>query len=166
MARWKLISQLRSLVFCKGKIPNAALILGLMGTLPFILLSISAHLVNNLNLHHSILFALNTYSVIILSFLGGIYWGVIMCNSEKLYLRIRFGRHLCFSVIPSLVGWSSFLLDPMDAVDVLSVMFLIVLYSDLVLIRKELVPDWYLKLRFLLTGIVLSSLIVSRMSNG
>lgn len=148
-----------------SKIPKVALFLGVMGATPFVFLSVSLQYVQNVNLYYSIFFSLNTYAAIILSFLGGVSWGVIMSNTDKAHASIGFGKGLCISIVPSLVGWLSLFLEPTHSVNILCVMFFLVFYSDLILLRKELLPKWYFQLRCLLTGIVISTLIAAKLSS-
>lgn len=83
-----------------------ALILGYLGALPFIGLSLFI-LLGNEQLANNVRPALHVYGAIILSFLGGLHWGRIAAKSQFLSSD---KWALIYSVVPSLIGWSSYLL--------------------------------------------------------
>ena len=85
------------------RIPRVALILGLAGLIPFV-----ASAILSLSNDSSALGlrALATYAAVILSFLGGVRWGVLLLESD------RFDRFApaVISVLPSVLAWFSLLL--------------------------------------------------------
>ena len=84
----------------------AANVLGYLGSLPFIALAVTISIANV----EAVVIAksaLYIYGAVILSFLGGLHWGRIaskktIVSSDKWVLL--------YSVVPSLIGWFSFLL--------------------------------------------------------
>ena len=127
---------------------RAAFILGIAGALPFVALAAllwwQADGQNTLALT-----ALTGYGAVILSFLGGIHWGLALRNAEA------DGRDFIISVIPSLLGWVALLLPATPALAVLAACFLGQLALDW---RLRLAP-WFLLLRGLLTTVVVVSLL-------
>lgn len=103
-------------------------------------------------LHDLPLQALVAYGAVILSFLGGIRWGVAMSTltSEQLLLP------LSVSVLPSLAGWSALLLPPRAGLLLLAVGFVSVLIADL---RLQSAPAWFISLRVPLSAGAIASLV-------
>ncbi|SHE56020.1 Protein of unknown function [Modicisalibacter ilicicola DSM 19980] len=92
------------------------------------------------------------YSAVILSFLGGIHWGVAM--GQEVSDTRGFKDRLLLSMVPSLLAWPALLLDYDDAALVLMIGFLLVrLYERQRSVAASL-PAWYQRLRSLLTAIV------------
>ncbi|MBV0932914.1 DUF3429 domain-containing protein [Marinobacterium weihaiense] len=77
--------------------------LGYAGLIPFIGLTLG------MSLHPLTTVAFTTYSAVILSFLGGIHWGVALSRPEW-----STPSRLCLCMLPSLLGWLALLL-PMPA---------------------------------------------------
>ena len=102
--------------------------------------------------------ALTAYGAVILSFLGGIHWGLainaIAAGSEE----GRLFRRLGCSVVPALIGWIAFLMPRTVSLSVLAVAFIAVLYLDVMASRNGEAPDWYPRLRVPLTITVVLSL--------
>ena len=135
-----------------------AYILGYLGTIPFLSLSVTLLLVDT---QSSILIAsaLHLYGAIILSFLGGLHWGRIACKqvnetSDKWFL--------IYSVTPPLIGWSSFLLSHLwqDASSMLIAGFLISYVIDIRFSKLSEWQSWMKPLRTSLTFIACFSLII------
>ena len=101
------------------------------------------------------------YGAVILSFLGGIHWGAAMTRSIS---QTDYGidsRRLGISVVPSLVGWTSLLIDARYGLAVLALGFAANLLLDIRSTRQGLAPPWYRRLRQPLTMIVVVALIVA-----
>ncbi|WP_048305978.1 DUF3429 domain-containing protein [Halomonas sp. PR-M31] len=92
------------------------------------------------------------YSAVILSFLGGIHWGVAM--SQDAPGTKGFNVRLVLSMVPSLLAWPALLLNYVAGVLVLMIGFLLIrLYERQASSTKRL-PRWYQNLRSLLTVVV------------
>ena len=81
-------------------------VLGYLGSLPFIALAVTIS-VANADAVVIAKSALYLYGAIILSFLGGLHWGRI-ASKETVISSDKW--ILLYSVVPSLIGWFSFLL--------------------------------------------------------
>ena len=103
--------------------------------------------------------ALHLYGAIILSFLGGLHWGRIACNPD---IKPSDKWFLIYSVIPSLMGWSSYLLSDIWQGEALMLIagFIISYVIDIRFIRLGAWQSWMKPLRTNLTLIACFSLTV------
>lgn len=101
--------------------------------------------------------ALKTYSAIILSFLGGIRWGVALKYSDEIEARKAF---IC-SVLPSLLGWLSLGLPVPYAFAVLAMGFAGQGAWDAFSGDQGAFGLWFVKIRVVLTLLVCGSLIMA-----
>jgi hypothetical protein len=144
----------------RAQVPAAAAWLGGLGLVPFVGLSIASQAIEG-DLKTAALRGLLAYGAVILSFLGGIHWGAAMTRSiTQTNSGIDSGR-LGISVVPSLVGWTSLLIDARYGLAVLAVGFAANLLLDIRSTRQGLAPPWYRRLRQPLTMIVVVALIVA-----
>ena len=137
-------------------LPVTVGLLGYGGLIPFVglaLLSIAEP-------SHGILYrgALMLYGAVILSFIGAIHWGVAMfadCLDDA-------QRRSCFiwSVVPSLMAWSTYVLSPIGAAMILILGFVLQYWRDLMLRQLITLPNWYLPLRMRLTLVACGCLAV------
>lgn len=88
-----------------------------------------------------------TYGAVILSFLGGIRWGVAL---SPLSGAVR-GKHIALSVLPPLAAWVAVLMPAPIALTLLLAGFAAQLYWDLRAYRSGLIPQWFRDLRVVLT---------------
>ena len=90
---------------------------------------------------------LATYAATILSFLGGIRWGVAVAAP----VQRRVATDYVFGVTPQLFGWGALVLpDPWRFV-MLAVGVLVLGPIDRNLVSRGLAPDWFGRLRMLLS---------------
>ena len=129
--------------------------LGLWGLLPFVGLALTLAFSDG-TVRHSILFALAAYGAVILSFLGGIHWGLVLQTAgEHKIGQIAYKRMLLAGVVPALVAWSGLLLwQRPGGLAILVVGFIAVLGLDYSAARANFVPDGYISLRIGLTCVV------------
>jgi hypothetical protein len=123
-----------------------ALKLGYAGLTPFVLGALLVWLIGDWNLaaHAFVMLALSSYAAIIISFLGGIYWGLAMRSPHATHQPFVWG------VVPGLVAWVAVVM-PAYAGLVLHGVMLVVCY----LVDRKQYPvlgaaSW-LTLRFRLT---------------
>lgn len=104
--------------------------------------------------------ALLTYATIVLSFLGGVHWGVAVLH----YASNRPIANLLIteSVLPSLVAWSALFYAPMHIqLLVLTLLFTFIWAIDSVMVGRQIIPLWFFELRSIITPIVVVSLYVA-----
>jgi hypothetical protein len=145
------------------QIPSAPLWLGLAGVLPFVWGALSAW---NGELARTVADWLGTgfigrslqltYGAVILSFMSGVLWG-FACKAVKPKAALLFS----LSTLPAL--WAAFLLAsaaPMQPILLIGG-FAALFGLDFMFFRYRLTPDWWLKLRALLTALVLACLAIA-----
>ena len=134
--------------------------LSILGLLPFFFGLIDLLLNKN-----NLFFVINLpkyYGSIILTFLGAVYWGIILNDSHKNLIPDKVKTCIiCWSIIPSL--WSSLILifNHNITIIVLAICYIIVQIVDEFVIKYFKFPNWYLFLRRLLTIIVIIILLFS-----
>ena len=142
-------------------VPFLAVLLGILGLIPFIgcgLMALSPDQVqaDRMNI------ALLAYGAVILSFLGGIHWGLALLAPEPISARAERGR-LLLGVLPALAGWLAvllpFILAPWSGLLLLIVGFLAVALVEQRTDSLGMAPRGYLVLRWALTVVVVAMLI-------
>jgi hypothetical protein len=95
------------------------------------------------------LFALATYGMVILSFLGGVHWGLALNApaAEAPHAAPRYG----LGVVPSLIAWAALLLPPVPGLVMLALAILATAGVESLAARRGLVPPAYLRLRWALS---------------
>jgi hypothetical protein len=86
--------------------------------------------------------ALQAYGAVIVSFKGGIRWGLAITKPNSRALR-----RLIQSVVPSLTGFGALLLTATLSAALLVVTLLLMLWWDWRLQSAGEAPDWYVRLR-------------------
>ena len=139
-------------------IPQIAILLVYSGASPFVALAILSILFEE----PFFIEGLIVYAAIILSFLGGIYWGAAMKNLSQNEFTASLKTDLSISVTPALLAWGILVIKNLKvAIIFLSVGFLAQLIVDVVATKNGYFPHWYNALRIPLTAIVLLCLIVA-----
>ena len=144
--------------YFKNRNSKIIILLSILGLLPFFFGLIDL-LLNKDNLF----FVINLpkyYGSIILTFLGAVYWGIILNDSNKNLITEKVKTFvICWSIIPSL--WSSLILifNHDITIIILAICYIIVQFVDEFVIKYFKFPIWYLFLRRLLTIIVILILI-------
>lgn len=140
-------------------IPRGALWLGLAGLLPFLwaalgilVPAVSDATVGLLGPRFNAPYMLVAYGTVILCFMSGVLWGFATKTNEV--------RAFALSVMPAL--WAFFTVGggPQQATSAVLIGFLLVFACDVQFRVWGLAPDWWLKLRALLTAIVAACLLV------
>jgi Protein of unknown function (DUF3429) len=137
-------------------IPRTPLLLGWAGVIPFAVLSIAAALDVSLPWFEARSLLIG-YSVCILSFMGGVQWGLAMLTPAERRSRTRFA----VSVTPALFAWISLALPSSIALLVLALSFASLFAYDAYTVRAAGSPTWYLPYRRQLTVAVIASLLVA-----
>jgi hypothetical protein len=122
--------------------PLSARLLGYGGLIPFAGTGVLVWAAWPSDMAQTALQAQLVYAAIILSFLGGIRWGVSMAKRGHFKRRAPdgFGQELALSIIPPVIGWIAF--------------FATQALSDLRAVTAKDAPDWYAPLRLRLTFFV------------
>jgi hypothetical protein len=103
---------------------------------------------------------LTAYAAVILSFLGGIQWGMAVNLIDTAPKSAR--NIFLLSVVPSLLAWAMLLLpEPRSRILVAIFLFAFVWVIDALLNVQKLIPPWFFKLRSMITAIVIASLSVA-----
>ena len=137
----------------QARVPAAAAWLGTFGAVPFIALAVASLLVGDVQRDKAVL-ALATYGAVILSFLGGIHWGLAIAGFGPKTSDAAFSRRLILSIVPSLVGWGALLLPPVATLGILAFAFAAMLWVDVQASDDGEAPAWYPRLRWPLTAVV------------
>jgi hypothetical protein len=134
-----------------------AVTFGIAGLVPFIGLAVVIRFGSETWYGHC-LTILSFYGAVILAFVGALHWGYAIKRSARgASAWLQYG----FSVAPALLGWLS-LLTPVWTGLRLQAAGLLVCYAfDRFAGREDPVPQWFLRLRALLTGTGAASLIVA-----
>lgn len=139
-------------------VPQAAKWLGALGAIPFIVFATSSIMFDGL-LQAQAWFALVAYGAVILSFLGGIHWGLAIAEYGTRLDRKPW-RRLLISVVPSLIGWTALMMPSVPGLLLMTAAFALMLWIDVTASKQSETPPWYPSLRWPLTLVVMSSLIV------
>jgi len=138
--------------------PQAAGVLGFAGALPFVALA-GLSFYDNVNVSLQSIEILRLYGALILSFLGGIHWGLAL-GAAVPSLAASWRRY-AVSVVPALWGWAAMLAPTYRGLIVLAVGFVLLLAYDIFAARGSEAPAWYPRLRLPLTAIVVSCLLLA-----
>ena len=148
-----------SLYATENRVPVHAIWLGALGALPFVGLAGAMPLLGGaprVFVGH----ALVAYGAAILSFLGGVHWGLAIRSESR-----RQGERLwlTLSVIPALAGWAALLAAETPALFDLAVAVAAMLGVDIWAARVGQAPPWYPRLRIPLTCVVVAALLFAAM---
>jgi hypothetical protein len=137
--------------------PGSALFLGLAGAIPFLCAAtLPAFGVTSL-FGVPVRVAMIVYGAVILSFLGGIRWGLALQEQNPRRRTVE----LVLSVIPSLVGWVAVLVGTLPGFAILAVAFAVQGALDIRLVQAGRAPAWFGRLRILLTVLVVGSFAIA-----
>ena len=135
-------------------------LIGILGLCPFIFGFIDL-LVNT----NDLLLKINIpkyYGVIILSFLGAQYWGIILIKNNEIKISDKLKSIIIvYSILPSLIGMIVFSVNDNISLIILAISFILSQIIDELLKSYVLYPSWYLILRRILTLIVISIIFFS-----
>jgi hypothetical protein len=123
------------------KVPLPALLLGFAGLIPPVGLTAVALLDLGLFAPSTPGFVL-TYAAVILSFLGGTWWGFVSRSDRPGWTLLG------ISVLPALAGWAAiFSFQPPMALFALAIALIAALAVDGHLSQRRLAPRWWMLLR-------------------
>lgn len=134
--------------------------LGFAGLVPFILLALACWVVN-VEVLPTFVTSQQVFSIVILSFLGGIHWGATMVSGDLTAEQTK--RALSWSVVPTMIACLGTMFGPFDLA-VLMAGFLGSYQVDKRLFKWYKLPEWFIRLRFILTCVVVAALFVTMLA--
>jgi len=143
------------------RIPPPALILGLAGLLPFlygalsVLVPATAGLGRAWSANHTGPALLQIYGIVVLCFMAGVIWG-FAARAEGPQAALFYA----LSVIPAIFVFLTAFVEPRASLVMLIVGFLALLAVDGAAAKQGLAPAWWMRLRLLLTTIVVICLAI------
>ncbi len=135
-------------------IPQAALVLGLGGLIPFGVLAAGV-LTGWVFGAGPSLYALQIYAAVILSFMGGAQWGMAVGSSSADWQRYG------VSVVPTFVAWAGVWFSGAKGLWIMAAGFAALLAYDAWTVSVGEAPSWYGRLRVLLTAVVVACLVAT-----
>jgi len=139
--------------------PVSALLLGAAGLIPFFGLAVWQGRVSDELLADRLILAYVFYAASILSFLGGIGWGLAMSEQDPMQRGLSFS----ISTLPSLVGWAAAFINVQNlafSLGILSAAFILQGIWDFYLVQTQRAPRWFAKMRLGLTIAVIASMAI------
>ena len=134
------------------------ILISFMGMIPFIIGLLDLWF-NQENLIFSINFV-KYYGVIILTFLGSIYWGIILNHNKTITFSNQFKiLIIIWSITPAFGGTLILLIDKDISLIILSIGYLICQIIDEIYNKFLFFPNWYILLRRLLSLTVITILV-------
>jgi hypothetical protein len=134
--------------------------LGYAGLIPFVLLALMLWLVDP-QLQAWVSIALAGYAALIVSFLGGIHWGMAWQAGHDAATTVRHAlrRHFVWGIVPSLLAWPGLLMPAYAGLAWLGFLLILCYLADRSLYRAAGLADW-LTLRFHLSAVAALSCFV------
>jgi hypothetical protein len=127
--------------------------LGYAGLIPFVLLAVLTWVVRA-DVAPFVHLGLVGYGAVIVSFLGGIHWGIAFSKWQAA------GSHLLWGVLPSLLAWTALLMPAYAAAPLLAALLVLCYVAD-----RSLYPaaglQYWLGLRLRLTVVASLSLLIA-----
>ena len=146
--------------YFKNRNSKLIILLSILGLLPFVF-----GLIDQLLNKDNLFFVINLpkyYGSIILTFLGAVYWGIVLNDTHKNLIPEKVKTYIiCWSIIPSLCGSLILIFNNSITIIILAICYIIVQFVDEYVIKYFKFPIWYLFLRRLLSMIVILILIFS-----
>lgn len=133
--------------------PAITLWLGMGGLAPFLVLAVALVAGASLPLiggEPAIRAALMAYAVAILSFLGGVRWGIAMGYGDARLAT----RDYVIAVVPAIIGWGATLLPATPGLWTMALAFVLLGLMDYGLACRTVAPEWYGRLRLALSAAV------------
>lgn len=144
-----------------SQIPRPALILGIAGLIPFlygavtVLLPGTAELGRAWSVYHAGPALLQIYGIVILCFMAGVIWG-FAARAEGRQATLFY----ILSVLPALFVFFTAFAPPRQSLWMLILAFVALLAVDASAARQGLAPPWWMRLRLILTAVVVICLAI------
>jgi hypothetical protein len=135
-----------------ARIKRIAWILTIAGAIPFVVAT-AFMFRGEAHVRVPAIAALITYSAVVLSFLGGIEWGLAL--REEAGNEMTRAVALGLSTVPSLAAWTVLWLNgPTQQIGTAIGIFVFAWGADQYLASRGLLPTWFVDLRTAITGVV------------
>ncbi len=140
----------------ESRLQKAAMRLGYAGLIPAVVLTLWLFgIPDDHPWRATTIMLLTGYAAVILSYLGGIRWGIAVAHPDE-----EAPFTLFVSVLPSLFGWAALFIPPPFSFVLLAVAFAAHGAWDTLTANEGPMPDWFARLRMQLTaGVVVSMLV-------
>lgn len=125
--------------------------LGHAGLIPFVLLAALLWLVN-VGLQAWVAIALAAYAALIVSFLGGIHWGIGWLAGRHASAHHAQRNHFLWGIVPSLLAWPGLLMPAFAGLAWLGFLLILCYLADRSLYARAGLQAW-LTLRFRLSAV-------------
>lgn len=102
---------------------------------------------------------LTAYAAVMLSFAGGLHWGVSMLHPEM--TEQDQSVFMAWSAVPAVVGWVSLIMPTKTGLILLITTFVIQYAADRQLAQRFRLPPWHLRLRAGLTAVAVLCLVLA-----
>ena len=129
------------------RLPILAVVLGVLGLIPFLGCTIGIILFPSDVPVPNMVMAIIAYGAVILSFLGGVHWGLALEPAPSVIVpgqAATDSKRLALGVVPSLIGWAALLvplvLPPEAGLALLAVGFLGTIVMEARLTRAGMAP--------------------------
>lgn len=132
-----------------SRMPFSTAVFGGLGVVPFAVGAVLANISETAQTGHWLIVG---YGAVILSFLGGIQWGVGLKAAPMAWLPYL------IAILISLTGWVAMLLPSLWGIALLAGGFVCAFIYDAISVGVFRLPGWFLGLRSLLTVSVISCL--------
>ena len=143
-----------------AKIPISALLLGIGGLIPFFGLAIWQGVAGDELLAERLMMGFVFYAASILSFLGGVGWGLAINETDP----VQRGLGFSVSTVPSLIAWAAAFINVQNlafALTILGAAFLLQSAWDWHLTQIGRAPRWFATLRIGLTVAVMLAMAIA-----
>jgi hypothetical protein len=130
-----------------------------LGLLPFVCLALAGPFLDS-GLRARAAFALAAYGATIVSFLGGVHWGLAMGSAHAAATKDAMSRRLCLSIVPPLAAWAALLLSTPVSLFALAAAIVAMLWVDIRDARSGDAPAWYPNLRWPLSCAAAATLLL------
>jgi len=91
-----------------------------------------------------------TYAAVIIGFVGAVHWGFLLKAGDIANKKLL----LSLSIIPGLIGWSALLVSEQLALIIFALLYPSVFIYEKLTSLKNMLPEWYMPMRFKLTSCV------------
>jgi Protein of unknown function (DUF3429) len=137
-------------------LPKPAAILGVAGLVPFVACAVQIATGQPLGprLIGPALYALTIYGAVVLSFLGGIQWGLAVGSADRSDGWRRYG----LSVVPSFIAWAGVWLGGRNGLITLAAGIVVWALYELWSTGLGEAPSWYGRLRAVLSAVAVAAL--------